>query len=154
MTWFFWRTLQKCTNFRILRCNTQRLNESHRLVITDLVQEILDIDQFIWCLFLVFIIDQNKRYQIKCFIKTLLIRKIWKLKYKLQCHCWKVFFQDLVQGRKKSNYLQVTLVRGLAQLFLVEILSLNYQQTIYPYNFKQPDYHWFIFYKNWKKNFF
>jgi hypothetical protein len=48
--------------------------------------------------------------------------------------------------------LQVTLVRGLAQLFLVEKLSLNYQQTIYLYNLKQPHYHWSIFYKNREKN--
>ena len=36
---------------------------------------------------------------------------------------------------------QVTLVRGLAQLFLVEMVFLNYQQTIYLYNFKKQKKH-------------
>ncbi len=34
---------------------------------------------------------------------------------------------------------QVTLVRGLAQLFLVEMFFLNYQQTIYIDNFKKQN---------------
>jgi hypothetical protein len=37
--------------------------------------------------------------------------------------------------------IQVTLVRGLAQLFLVEMVFLNYQQTIYLYNFKKEKKH-------------
>jgi hypothetical protein len=40
-----------------------------------------------------------------------------------------------------DTYKQVTLVRKLAQLFLVEMVFLNYQQTIYLYNFKKQNKH-------------
>ncbi len=40
-----------------------------------------------------------------------------------------------------DTYKQVTLARKLAQLFLVEMVFLNYQQTIYLYNFKKQNKH-------------
>ncbi len=38
-----------------------------------------------------------------------------------------------------SQQRQVALVRGLVQLFLVEMVFLNYQQTSYLYNFKKQE---------------
>ena len=56
-------------------------------------------------------------------------------------HLWvKQLLQVTTCGDKRCIP-QVTLVRGLAQLFLVESVFLNYQQTIYLYNFKKQNKH-------------
>jgi len=51
-----------------------------------------------------------------------------------------LFFYSKDTNIKKPK-IQVALVCGLAQLFLVEMMFLNYQQTIYLYNFKKQKKH-------------